>query len=567
MKRMALLFIFVFTIILLPLPVFAVDFSIENSEINAYLQENGDVEVSEQHTYQFDDDFNGITRTLIPKEETQIINFEASENNEILDVEQEENLYKVYRSGSDEKITVDLSYTISNGVEVFSDLAQFYWPFFDTSNESTYQNMDIYVHPPQSTEEVLALGYDEAYGTSTTNSDGVVHFAMGEVASGSNGDIRVAYNPTLFPSASLIENNTIREEIAADKLRLEEEAAAFKSRQEVLNLISPYIVGLFTISLIVLFFRTRSIKNRRLWEVERSSSPSYLLPNQEMSLPATMLYMRNMYANSDFLSAALLDLVRKGYVKREDDSNFTVVDSNTDHPHESILINWLFYKIGEKEVFSLTALESYTKNEDNHSTYNNDFHKWIESVKDETKGYDLVDKQKGLRWTSAVAGILLIPFIIILGVHSLFMWMFFSICLSLTLLVFAAIYQPRTVQGLRIRQQWKDFSSNYDNIGEKEWKEWMSDTQMQAFIYALGTGNKSMQKKSEQLSKRLSPTVTTDTNTQTIDIVMFILIAGTINNQFDQANSTVSASTSSSSGSVPGGGAGVGGGGGGSGAF
>ncbi len=89
-------------------------------------------------------DFNGITRTLIPKENTQIIDFQASENNTSLDIEQEENLYKAYRSGSDEEVKVDLSYTIKNGVEVYTDLAQFYWPFFDTSNESTYQNMDIY---------------------------------------------------------------------------------------------------------------------------------------------------------------------------------------------------------------------------------------------------------------------------------------------------------------------------------------------------------------------------------------------------------------------------------------
>ncbi len=52
---------------------------------------------------------------------------------------------------------------------------------------------------------------------------------------------------------------------------------------------------------------------------------------------------------------------------------------------------------------------------------------------------------------------------------------------------------------------------------------------------------------------------------QSHDVMMFILIASTLTNQFDKADSTVSASTSS--GSVTGGGTGVGGGGGGSGAF
>ncbi|WP_058305982.1 DUF2207 domain-containing protein [Gracilibacillus massiliensis] len=568
MKKIAILLIIAFSIFLLPLPVFAVDFSIENTEINAHLQENGDVQVTEQHIYQFDDDFNGITRTLIPKEQTQIVDFQASENGNTLDVEQEENFYNVYRSGSYEEVEVELSYTITNGVEVFSDFAQFYWPFFDTSNESNYENMNIYVHPPQPTEEeVLALGYDEAFDTSTIDSDGVVHFAMGKVDSGTNGDIRVAYDTSLFPTTSLLENKTIGEEIAADKSRFEAEAAAFESRQDILNRISPYIVGVFIIYLVVLLFRALSIKSKKLWEVERSSSQSLYLPKQEMSLPATILYMRNMSANTEFLSAALLDLVRKGYVQREDDNKFTVVDENTDHQHESILINWLFYKIGDNGNFSLKALEAYTKIEDNHSTYNGDFHKWIQAVKSETNDHDLVDKQQGIRWTSAVASFLLIPFIIMLGVHSLFIWMVLSIFISLTLLLFAVLYQPKTVQGLRIKKQWANFSSNYDNISEQEWNQWMSDEQMQAFIYALGTGNKSMQKKSEHLSNGLSSTAHTDSSLQTNDIVMFILIASTINNQFDKANSTVVASTSSSDGGVPGGGAGVGGGGGGSGAF
>ncbi len=72
MKKMTILLAFVFSIILLPQHVFAVDFSIGDTEINAYLQENGDVQVTEQHTYQFEGEFNGISRTLIPKEQTQL---------------------------------------------------------------------------------------------------------------------------------------------------------------------------------------------------------------------------------------------------------------------------------------------------------------------------------------------------------------------------------------------------------------------------------------------------------------------------------------------------------------
>lgn len=84
MKKTIILLAFVFFLFfLLPQDVYAVDFSITNTEINAYLQENGDVQVQEQHTYRFEGDFNGITRSIIPKEQTKIEGFQAFENGKL----------------------------------------------------------------------------------------------------------------------------------------------------------------------------------------------------------------------------------------------------------------------------------------------------------------------------------------------------------------------------------------------------------------------------------------------------------------------------------------------------
>src|SRR5699024_11699799 len=99
--------------------------------------------------------------------------------------------------------TIKLTYTIRNGVAVYSDVAEFYWPFFDTGNESDYEQLDVTVQPPQSTDDVLALGYDVAEGTESIQNDGSVQFSMGSVAGGSNGDIRVAYDRDLYPSVSV----------------------------------------------------------------------------------------------------------------------------------------------------------------------------------------------------------------------------------------------------------------------------------------------------------------------------------------------------------------------------
>jgi uncharacterized membrane protein len=122
-----LLFIF-------PLQSLAVEFSITQVKIDAFLRDNGNVEVEETHTYEFDGEFGGITREVVPKKGASISQFTATENGKNLRIEKEDSLYKIHRKGEDETITVKLHYTIENGLEIYQDAAQFYWPFFDDRN-------------------------------------------------------------------------------------------------------------------------------------------------------------------------------------------------------------------------------------------------------------------------------------------------------------------------------------------------------------------------------------------------------------------------------------------------
>ncbi|RIW28666.1 DUF2207 domain-containing protein [Bacillus salacetis] len=564
MKNLLIMLAFVFSLLLIPVQALAVDFTIEETRIDAFLQENGDVQVKEQHTYEFDGDFNGITRTLIPKEDTDIQNVKAFEDNKPLKVDQEGNLYKIYRGGSDERITIDLSYTIQNGMDVYSDLGQFYWPFFDSGNESTYENMDIYVHPPQPTDGVYAIGYDEAEGSDSISADGIVHFALGEVDSGEKGDIRAAYDSSLFPGAVTIEGETIRGEIQDEVAAYEERLEAFNDRKDTLSKLAPFVIVIFAVYLTALLVSAWRRKRATLWEVQRQAGHHSHLPEKQMSLPATILHMKHMAADGNLLSAALLDLVRKGFVARKNENEFVVSEHTTDHPHEKVLIQWLFYKVGKDGVFTVDALDEYVEDKENQQSYHEKFTQWVEAVKTEIKQHSLVDKKAGLRWTVAISGLLLIPFTILFGVHDLLMWMFFSLLLAISLLLFALIYQPRTVEGARLKYQWNNFSSNYHSIDSERWSEWMSDDQMQAFIYAIGMNDKNMLDKNEKLAGKKSPGHDSFT-TSSSDLVMLMIISGTITNRFNSADQTVSAGTGGSS--IPGGGSGVGGGGGGSGAF
>ena len=145
-NKKGLAFILFTFLLLIPTQAFAIDFNITDVQIEAQLNEDGTADVTEQFTYEFEDEFNGITRSLIPKEGTSIEAFTAKDSRRDLEVEAENGLYKIYRSGNEgDTIQVELNYRIVGAVEKFSDGAEFYWPFFDDSNESDYGEMTIMV--------------------------------------------------------------------------------------------------------------------------------------------------------------------------------------------------------------------------------------------------------------------------------------------------------------------------------------------------------------------------------------------------------------------------------------
>src|SRR5699024_6770177 len=142
MKKVYGLIIFLVIIFILPIKTFAVDYTINDMDIDLELGEDDDVVDTENQTYACESEFNVLTRVLIPKERTEIVNVEGRENNEDLKIEQDDNEYKIHRKGENETVTIELSYLIEDGLTIYSDVAEFAWPFFDTNNESDYEQFE-----------------------------------------------------------------------------------------------------------------------------------------------------------------------------------------------------------------------------------------------------------------------------------------------------------------------------------------------------------------------------------------------------------------------------------------
>lgn len=558
-KRSGIMIAAILVWLLLPIQVFAVDFSITETTIDAYLQDDGDVHVTETFTYEFDGEFQGITRTIIPKEGTSIVDVSASEAGTRLDVELEDDTYRIYRSGEDETVTIDFAYVIQGGVDVYEDMAEFYWPFFDSNNESEYEKMTITVHPPNPTTEVIAFGYDEAFGTETIQDDGVVVFDLGLVERGKNGDIRVAYDRALFSAVDRILDGTIRNELLLENQNLKEKAALFLQRQAAWEHIALYVTSAYTLFLIgLLAFAWRRNRATKLEAENRHVSHS-IIPEQVMSMPATVYYFCNEALDyGEMLTVGLMDLVRKGNVEGRDDETYRLVDRQTDHEHERKLLDLLFGKIGSGIEFTFKRMEIYAENDDHQEQLQEELAQYAKLIRQEIDAHQLFDKQLKLRWFTGLVSLLLVPLAIFLAIYELYMWLVISFALLLGLLTFAFLFKPRTIKGYLIKKEWKEFKERFLEMESNSWHTLSEADKERALIFSAGLNDEKLKGK----NKTFIQTAGDEEEDGTL-LFLLLMMSTTANSEFGSVVETFAHSSSSSSS----GGTGVGGGGGGSGAF
>ncbi|PIC86885.1 hypothetical protein CSV72_05755 [Sporosarcina sp. P20a] len=572
-----LLLVALLAFLVLPTTAGAVDFSISDVKINAQLEPDGTVQVKEQHTYDFDSEFNGIIREIQPKRGASIKDFTAFEKGKELEVEKRYTEYRVHRKGDSEIMIFDLQYTIRNGMEKYSDGAQFYWPFFDRRNETDYRNMTITIVPPSRASDVMYIGYDSAENTGKVQSDGTVIFSLGEVHAGENGDIRVVYESSLFPEMTAVDSD-IRPTLKKDQEMAAMLRQKFIQNQKMIGVVGGVsaVAGIFGVGLIGFFANAR--RKRYVKEAYyQMESNGFYVPANDMSLPAVLLF-KNGEASVELMSAALLDLVRKGNVKQLSDEEFELVDANVKLEHEKQLIQLLFFQIGHDKKFTLNELKSYTKEEKNYEAFDKKFVMWKDLVKAELNEHKMKVKTTKERVILSLIGVLGIGFAISFFYYELYLQLVIVGILTLVAFGFALFYSPYNYEGTLRKLEWERVGQWMKELDAKNWEGLSIDDRFCVLIYGVGVKHPeldayykdfvSAQKQLDQNRARHDERYPHDTGDTQYGNSYYggavynpVFLAGS----FNQASSNVSNNAPSSDSSS--GGGGTGGGGGGSGAF
>lgn len=552
--------------ILFPTRAEAVDFSIPDVQIHAELQPDGVVLVNEKHTYEFDSKFKGIIREITPKKGATIERFEAYENGKKLDIERKNDEYHAHRKGKKGTYIFELRYVIKDGVTKYEDGADFYWPFFDKRNETDYGNMTITVTPPERAHDVLFAGYDSAEEKGSLQDDGSVIFTLGEVAEGTKGDIRVVYEPSLFPAMTAVDSK-VRPAVRADLQLLEIERAQFAADKKKTNFIGGIILGVSALGVVMVSLFADIRRKRFIREAKAQiASSGFFVPSYDISLPATVVFKKGA-ASVELMSAALLDLVRKGNVRQISDDEFELIDVNAELDHEQQLIKLLFFQIGDGERFSLPQLKAYTNEEKNYDEWSKSFAKWGELLFSERKQYDLKGPSAGIRSLFVVSTLAGITLTIFFAVYELYMLMTFAIILAVYSLLLAIFYSPRSYAGTLMLAEWQQVEDWMTDMDPNKWDVLSTDDRFRVLIYGVGIRHPELASYYEEFAKAQKqlaahqPVSSWEYSGGDSHVYNPVFLAGSFNQAFSNVSSNAPSSSSSS------GGGGTGGGGGGSGAF
>lgn len=493
-------------------------FEITDYQAQVKILENGDIQVSEIFEYDFDGDFNGIIRTIGIKGSDGFMYFKASEYfPEDKELEYTQSLaadmvtYKIYDKSSNERKLFLLEYQLKNVATLYNDTAEFYWKFFDESNTSPIGHIKIEIELPSaptappaevSPEELKVFGHGPPDGKVSIREDGKIVYEVDGLSSGEMVEARILFPASMIPDSTKIINQNKFAEIMKEELAWAKKA----DRETYFNII------VFLLALLVVLFNI-FLAIRLYFKYDKELKPEvemdYYRELPQDITPAVLSKLMSIQGvGSKDIMATLMDLVRKKYLKieeiptrRKKDYKFILIeegDTTNLKEHESYLIHWLFYSIGNGTSVTLKEIKDYAKASRTQSSFRNNYNKWVKKVGEEFKKYNYFGESKeGLKTAGKVvlmefAGVFLLFALGALLKVQLFMivpLLFAIIFTGFGVITYGALIRKKTQTGINEYTKWrafKQFLLHFSNMKDYEipsiivWEHYL--------VYAISLG-------------------------------------------------------------------------------
>ena len=406
--------IVILLVLLLPIasPVFAGSYSIDEIRIRAWIQPDGDLLVNEIFTYNFDGDYDSVSRALHKKNHKGVELFEAYEllNSKAelgyvnmedlrpLEVSREDNIYRAVLPAKDEKKAIFYIYELKEAVKTYDSYSDLTVPFFgtDINHDEDLNKVTIdFVFPKEIRPNSYFPFFHDRQGKVTEKGPWVVRF---------NTPVSEMYSLTetrlLFPSSVMTEQSktkapmTLKDAILVEE-QLAEKTASMKKQLSMLENVLTGLAAFLALGVLTVLFM------RLLRKLRSADRPEVLLQTDPL-----ILYMINRRGRMDpyaFL-AGLYSLVEKGKAAVRTEQNagrFLKDDQSADQtlyftltaPETSLstcehkLVSWLFKRKAKNgsPVFFMSDIAGVSSQQRNNPQHLHNFHSKYKLFKDNEK--------------------------------------------------------------------------------------------------------------------------------------------------------------------------------------
>src|SRR5699024_2831031 len=383
-------------------------YSIDQVKIDAQIEDNGVIQVRELYTYTFDGSFEGMTRSVF----SDVDNFKAFETYatdptietdglEELKVEKDEDddqLLKIHTASENETKSVLYSYEVNGSVKKYADVADLKYSFFDESNETDLQNVDIAIRTPgNSSSENFHVFLHADNNGELIQTENSVQYKVPELEAGETSEMRLIFPAEQLPNAEILSD----EEMGADILAEERELAKRRSNlhenmQEVTPFIWLVMLGAVGIAIFLLIVHPNRYQGDK--------SIDKLIRELEKKDPLFVKYIDlNENLDEEGFIAGLLSLKQRDILKLEEVAcpfkandeedegettlRFTYIEEHAELDQaDNFLIEWLFTEKDEQGCYFLLDSviaqdeESDDEKEEKAERFQKQFRKWKELV-------------------------------------------------------------------------------------------------------------------------------------------------------------------------------------------
>ncbi|MGI6034344.1 MAG: DUF2207 domain-containing protein [Limnochordia bacterium] len=490
-----------------------------NLDIQAWVREDGRLDVEEHRTVRFDGRFTGMFQWIDKSAGITVANVRVREGGRQYErnprlqpgpagtfyVKEERDSTYIDWSflAVDETKTFTLSYTIGGAVRVHDDAAELYFKYVGDQWEQPTEEATVTLHLPAGAarEDIRAWGHGPLHGEVAILNPQTVQWTVSPLPAKTMLEGRTTF-PTFLVDQAGPSARTGR--AALPQILAEEEKWARQANfLRLLARLDWVIAGL-------LLFAALGYSIYTWFQWGREYRPGFdgeyyrELPGSYSPAEMSVLYTQGRVSVRD-LTATILDLARRGFLKVEETfqprgllgrrNRIDYILSPTDKApeklarHEQLLMKFLFVTVDldNNGKVSLGDITAYAKR--HKTSFAQFWHDWQKAVKKGADKYSFFDsvkpKRNRLLWLALASALLAIPLFVLKLIASGLA----GLAAALVLLIGASQIHRRSRQGAEEFAQWKAFRRFLLHFSEMDRREIPSLVIWEHYlVYAVSLG-------------------------------------------------------------------------------